>query len=70
LDSAIEHGRTWLASHEIYSAEGHGKVFALGAEMARRDARQKNYDGLLATIEEMRNPNHPWRIELKRRSRK
>ncbi len=67
LDSAIEHGRTWLASHEDYIQQ---KVMEKSSRWVPKwlDAMlaKRIMTGLLATIEEMRNPNHPWRIELRK----
>jgi len=67
LDSAIEHGRTWLASHEDFIQQ---KVMEKSSRWVPKwlDAMlaKRIMTGLLATIEEMRNPNHPWRIELKK----
>jgi len=67
LDSVIEHGRTWLASHEDFIQQ---KVMEKSSRWVPKwlDAMlaKRIMTGLLATIEEMRNPNHPWRIELKK----
>jgi uncharacterized membrane-anchored protein YjiN (DUF445 family) len=67
LDSAIEHARTWLASHESFVQQ---KVMEKSSPWVPKwlDAMlaKRIMTGLLATIEEMRNPNHPWRIELRK----
>jgi uncharacterized membrane-anchored protein YjiN (DUF445 family) len=66
LDSAIEHGRNWLASHEAFIQQQVVEKSSrwvpkwLDAMLAKRIIT-----GLLATIEEMRNPDHPWRVELR-----
>jgi uncharacterized membrane-anchored protein YjiN (DUF445 family) len=66
LDSAIEHGRSWLASHQDFIQQQVMEKSSrwvpkwLDAMLAKRIIT-----GLLATIEEMRNPDHPWRIELR-----
>ena len=67
LDSAIDHGRTWLASHEDFIQQ---KVMEKSSRWVPKwlDAMlaKRIMTGLLATIEKMRNPNHPWRIELQK----
>jgi uncharacterized membrane-anchored protein YjiN (DUF445 family) len=67
LDTAIELGRNWLASHEDFIQR---KVTEKSSRWVPKwlDAilAKRIITGLLATIEEMRNPNHPWRIELRK----
>jgi len=61
LDSAIELGRNWLVSHEdfiqlkVMEKSSRWVPKWLDAMLAKRIIA-----GLLETIEEMRNPNHPW----------
>jgi uncharacterized membrane-anchored protein YjiN (DUF445 family) len=66
LDRALEHGRDWLAGHKDL----------IQKSVVQRSARwvpkfvdallaERIMTGLLATIEDMRNPNHVWRVELK-----
>ena len=67
LDSAIEHVRDWLVSRKGF----------IKKKVAQKSSRwvPKWFDamladrimtGLLATIEETRDPRHPWRVELRR----
>jgi uncharacterized membrane-anchored protein YjiN (DUF445 family) len=66
LDSAIDHGRNWLANHQDFIQQ---KVMEKSSRWVPKwlDAilAKRIITGLLATIEEMRHPNHPWRIELR-----
>jgi uncharacterized membrane-anchored protein YjiN (DUF445 family) len=65
--SAIEYGQSYLAEHKDY----------LGAKIAEQSTRwiprwvdkiiaDKVLNGTLSTLTEMRNPAHPWRLELRR----
>jgi uncharacterized membrane-anchored protein YjiN (DUF445 family) len=66
IDSAVEKARDWLLNHKDYIQQ----------TVVKKSSRwlPKFIDGLLAeriltglltTIEEMRNPSHPWRIEFR-----
>ena len=67
LDSAIEHGRDWLLSRKSFIKK---KVAKKSSRWVPKwvDAMlaEQIMTGLLATIEETRNPGHPWRVELRR----
>jgi uncharacterized membrane-anchored protein YjiN (DUF445 family) len=67
LDSAIEHARDWLKRRKGFIKK---KVAQKSSRWVPKwfDAMlaERIITGLLATIEETRDPRHPWRVELRR----
>jgi uncharacterized membrane-anchored protein YjiN (DUF445 family) len=66
LDSAIEKARDWLLNHKEYIQQSIAKKSSRWMpKFVDGLLAERIMTGLLATIEEMRNPSHPWRIELR-----
>jgi uncharacterized membrane-anchored protein YjiN (DUF445 family) len=67
LAQAIEQSETWLASNKDLLTE---KVSERSSrwipKWVDRMIAEKVLNGLLGTLVEMRNPEHPWRIELRK----
>jgi uncharacterized membrane-anchored protein YjiN (DUF445 family) len=66
LDRAIEYGRDWLASHkEIIQRSVTQKSSRWIPKFVDALLAERIIAGLVAAIEEMRSPDHPWRVELR-----
>jgi uncharacterized membrane-anchored protein YjiN (DUF445 family) len=66
LDSAVEKAREWLLNHKDYIQQSITKKSSRWMlKFVDGLLAERIMTGLLTTIEEMRNPSHPWRIELR-----
>jgi uncharacterized membrane-anchored protein YjiN (DUF445 family) len=65
LDSAIEHTRNWLLHNKDFIRRKVGEKSSRWIpKFVDSMLADRIMSGLLATMDELRNPNHPWRVEL------
>jgi len=65
IDNAVEQARDWLLSHKDYIQTVVKKSSRWLPKFVDGLLAERIMAGLLTTIDEMRNPSHSWRIELK-----
>ena len=65
IDNAVEQARDWLLSHKDYIQTVVKKSSRWLPKFVDGLLAERIMAGLLTTIDEMRNPSHSWRVELK-----